>query len=60
MTTTKLIALLDEVQYILSIEYDSKKRNLELSLDTVNTLREKYLDLMEVWETLESILTSQT
>ena len=27
---------------------------------TVNTLREKYLDLMEVWETLESVLTSQT
>jgi hypothetical protein len=34
--------LLDEVEYILSIDYDSQNRNLELCKDTVDTLREVY------------------
>lgn len=34
--------LLDEVEYILSIDYDSQNRNLELCKDTVDTLRETY------------------
>lgn len=34
--------LLDEIEYILSIDYDHRKRNLELCKDTVDTLRETY------------------
>lgn len=34
--------LLDEVEYILSIDYDSQNRNLELCKDTIDTLREVY------------------
>ena len=56
----ELTELLDEVEYILSIDYDSQNRNLELSKDTVDTLREKYRNLTEVWETIKTVLTSQT
>ena len=56
----ELTELLAEVEYILSIDYDSQNRNLELSKDTVDTLREKYRNLTEVWETIKTVLTSQT
>jgi hypothetical protein len=54
--TSTLQALLDEVEYILSIDYDSKNRNLELSKTTVDTLRghyERYRNHDALWETLE-------
>ena len=54
-----LSALLDEVQYILSIDYN-KERGLILSEDTVEGIRSQYLNLMDSWETIETVLTSAT
>lgn len=51
MSTTELTALLDEVAYILSIEY-LPSRGLILSNDTVEALREKYKKLEEHYKQL--------
>ena len=54
--TSTLQALLSEVEYILSIDYDSKNYSLKLSTDTVNNLREhyeRYQNHDALWETLE-------
>lgn len=51
MPTTELTALLDEVAYILSIEY-LHPRGLILSSDTVEGLREKYKKLEEHYKQL--------
>ena len=51
--TTELTALLDEVAYILSIQYLHPK-GLILSSDTVEGLRERYEKLQEHYKQLAS------
>lgn len=54
--TSTLQALLGEVEYILSIDYDSQFCNLQLGKDTVDGLRtlyERYQNHDALWETLD-------